>query len=221
MGGSIKDFVRRRWLALSGGISLAWSFLYGVIKVGGDIDFVVGLLAGPGKVSTVIEFLADPPGWAILIAFIVGVALLLADRRYSARKATAAPAPEKEEAAPAPRPPVSQRIIQLLDYQDEHIDGYISRVSVRAESHFTTPDPYIELHIRLFNASVYDMMYEGIEGRLFYGGAPLRNPPEIVSHSVVMGAGRQGNFTIRQFISSDLRDRLFSRRWARNRLAAP
>ena len=205
-------------LAISGGISLAWSSLYGLIKVGGDIDFVVGLLTGPSKVSTVIQFLADPPGWAILIAFFVGVALLLADRRYSARKATAAPAPEKEEAAPAPRPPVSQRIIQLLDYQDEHIDGYISRISVRAERHFSAPDPYIELHIRLSNASVYDMTYEGVEGRLFYADAPLRNPPEIISHSVIMGAGWQGNFTIRQFISSDLRDLLFVRLGTRQEL---
>ena len=106
--------------------------------------------------------------------------------------------------------PITSDIRNAIDYQDKYIDGLIMTANVWIRKHFDIPEPYIEFNIHLSNGSVFDLAYEGVQGRLFYRDEPLRDLPEITSHSELIQHNRQGKYTIRQFISSELRDLMLS-----------
>ena len=79
-----KRWLRKHWIALFGLLPLIPASFKGVLALitwGGDIDFVVSQKQDPGWVGQMINWLIDPPGWAILPLLSLGLACIFLDSR--------------------------------------------------------------------------------------------------------------------------------------------
>jgi hypothetical protein len=80
----MRRWLRKHWIALLGLLPLIPASFKGVIALitwGGDIDFVVSRSQDPGWVGQMINWLIDPPGWAILPLLSLGLACIFLDSR--------------------------------------------------------------------------------------------------------------------------------------------
>jgi hypothetical protein len=83
----------RHWRALAGAATLIPAAIKGalaLITFGSDVDFIVSRSQDPGWVGKMINWIIDPPGWAIVPLIVLGLAFIYWDvRRRGARSAPA------------------------------------------------------------------------------------------------------------------------------------
>jgi hypothetical protein len=77
-------WIRRHWVALLSAIPLiptVFKWLGWIVSRGGDMDFVISRTNDPGWVGTMIGWIINPPGWAILPLIAGGLFLIWLDVR--------------------------------------------------------------------------------------------------------------------------------------------
>lgn len=218
----LKPFVTKE--ALIGWAIAFHQKIWRLVELGGDVDFITTYA---GKAWTF--FSADWGTW-LVVAFglgLVGHSYFRHSKRpeeipaeeetkYVPERQYASPFAGKTPAAPEPTP---QRLINVIDSQDEHLSGFINASRIWIRKHFEAANPYMDIHIELVNNSVFELTFEGFQGRFFYRDDPLKDRPEIISHDEKIGPNSHSSYTVRQFINSDFCDVLANHRHQRQELA--
>ncbi len=106
------------------------------------------------------------------------------------------------------RSSIPQRFLDLLDAHDERVNYNLSTASCRIGKNFDAADPFIVVNVSIRNSSMFEVFYEGIEGRLYYRDDPMRATPEVITHALSIKSNGIGEFAIRQFVSAEMRDRM-------------
>jgi hypothetical protein len=133
--------------------------------------------------------------------------------------------PKVEDCAVSPIPESQDeecKALRAIAEEDaEKIRDRVRQIGQRVEFHFTPgSDPYIEIFTELLNASVFDVVTFGkVEGHTMYGGQQLSSPPQVFDKTgppgpalVNLKHGESGTVRIRQFISTDVADRMWADR---------
>jgi hypothetical protein len=157
-------------------------------------------------------------GGLFLLSF--GVLSLLL---HLAKKISLVPKVEDSAVPPIPEPQDEEcKALRAIAEEDaEKIRDRVRQIGQRVEFHFTPgSDPYIEIFTELLNASVFDVVTVGkVEGHTMYGGQQLSSPPQVFDKTGPPGPtllnlkhGEWGTVRIRQFISTDVADRMWADR---------
>jgi hypothetical protein len=96
-------WMRRHWVALLGVIPLiptALKWIGWLISRGGDADFVISRSSDPGWVGAMINWIINPPAWAIMPLIVAGFALIWLDVKRRRAKVTVSPITPQEVSAP-------------------------------------------------------------------------------------------------------------------------
>jgi hypothetical protein len=122
---------------------------------------------------------------------------------------------------PEPQDEECKALRAIADEDAEKIRDRVRQIGQRVEFHFTPgSDHYIEIFTELLNASVFDVVTVGkVEGQTMYGGQQLSSPPQVFDKTGPPGPtllnlkhGEWGTVRIRQFISTDVADRMWADR---------
>ena len=108
-------WMRRHWLALIGYLSILPALLKGVValvRLGGDVDFVISRWEQPGWVAAVINWFIDPPDWALIPMILLGFVLIY----WDTRRKSVTPQPATPQ---GPDPTKAQR--ELSDLFDDGV----------------------------------------------------------------------------------------------------
>ena len=105
-------------------------------------------------------------------------------------------------------PPEIQAVI---DDQAELIDGYLRDFRTWIQPHLDAHEPYLDFRFQIKNHSVYSVTYEDFDGQLFLNDEPFGQRAAMVNHPAApIRHFADGEFMLRQFIGSDLRDLLIN-----------
>lgn len=75
---------RRHWVALLGALTLVPPILKGLnglLGLGGNADFIISHRQEPGWVGTMLDWLLNPPSWAIIPTIVLGLGFILWDAK--------------------------------------------------------------------------------------------------------------------------------------------
>lgn len=177
---AVWTWAKRHWRAVLGAATLigpALQALRWIVTAAGDIDFIVTRAEEPGWVAVVLNFILNPPPWALLPFILIGLALILWDNRRRHKLGTViAPSmaasekpignsPPVEEPRPLPEFPNSMLIADL--------EMNLARVS--------QPAPWLDFHGLGFNGSGRRIIILSAAGRVRVDGAEF--PQELTLFS--------------------------------------
>jgi hypothetical protein len=116
-------WLRHHWLALLGAIPLIpplFKWFGRLVGRGGDADFIISRISDPGWVGTMIGWIINPPGWAIVPLILGGLFLIWLDvrRRPDAPVKDQITTPETASAPYGTRPekattPDGEKLVEL------------------------------------------------------------------------------------------------------------
>jgi hypothetical protein len=112
--------------------------------------------------------------------------------------------PEPEQvAAMASVVPETDRMLALAIEDDKHMPERFVQESCVLNDFLKATEPYVEMELRLVNASVFTVVCAGIEGRAMYGSHPFAMPLQLAIDRQVIQRGGISRLLIRQYIQPD------------------
>ena len=116
----------------------------------------------------------------------------------------------------APPEPIPQRFIEVIDRDDREIAQRIRLHAIpkplQVKRHLDAPDPYIDIIVRLWNSSVFDLEYQSAQGRFHYKNHPLQTGPESLNPGVILTRYQAEAINLRQYVTPQVARQL--QEWA-------
>jgi hypothetical protein len=190
-----------------------WGQIRGNVKW--DISKWLGAIVLGGVYVALQRVRHLPPDWWVL-GGLLGVTLvwLLIVSHDARRKA------KSEKNTSSRSSPESSWLEELADEDAAKITERVIRISEHTVFHFDPgSDPYIEIVWNLLNASVFRATWTKVSGHTMYAGNQLAIAPQVFDSTGPPGPtflslkhGDSGILRIRQFISTDIADRMWADR---------
>jgi len=208
-------WIRRHWIGIAAVATLihpVFTVLRTLVQWGGDVDFIVSRMQDPGWVGAMLQWIVDPPGWAVTLMLLCGIALLV----WEVRRKRQVPAAGGGDAAlleharqlaergraalslAIPQPSERDRVCRAL-----RAGIYVGRMSVSAEN-LETGD-ILDIGIIAFNGTGQRIFVHRVRGHIglkFYDAAlieqdQLPTPSIFEFHYSTTSIDPNTEFTIR------------------------
>ena len=98
----------------------------------------------------------------------------------------------------------AERWKATADRDDDNIFGRVHVQDSHATKHFDSPEPYLEVHFRFINASVFDLaLQDQVEGAMAWNGHPFGMPARVLTPGQRVPHGDASEVLIRQHVAPD------------------
>ncbi len=105
---------------------------------------------------------------------------------------------------------IPQRLINEIDHDATNMAGCVRMhiVPIKIKRILDAPDPYLDITLRFWNETIYELRFVSASGRFSYKGHALRSDPQALTDEMTLSRRHAAALTLRQYVTPHVAEQM-------------